>query len=76
MCFNSQRAQDYDLVRPYTAVEVYEADDTFGILNRNITISKAGLPQSIVVATAATSTARCQRRRRNFSSPRSRYLSR
>jgi hypothetical protein len=50
---NSQRAQDYDLVRPYTAVEIYEPD-TLGILNRNVTISKAGLPQAIVVATAAT----------------------
>ena len=50
---NSQRAQDYDLVRPYTAVEIYEPA-TLGILNRNVTISKAGLPQEIVVATAAT----------------------
>ena len=50
---NSQRAQDYDLVRPYTAVEIYEPG-TLGILNRNVTISKAGLPQAIVVASTAT----------------------
>jgi hypothetical protein len=54
-------AQDYDTVRPYTPVEILENGSStsvsalrLGILNRNISVSKMGLPDAITVARPAT----------------------
>jgi hypothetical protein len=50
--------QDYDTVRPYTPVEILENGTAstfrFGILNRNISVSKMGLPDAIAVARPQT----------------------